>query len=55
MTQHLHTGPIQVLVAGLSAILVIQLIRMTAAMALDSDSEFVRRSGKVMGALVHFD
>ena len=52
MQEHVHTGPVAFVFAGLAAIIMIQLLRLAAA-------ELVKRNatepaGKVLGSLVHF-
>lgn len=51
MRDHVHTGPISVLFAGLSAILIINLARYGSAWLIDHGYE---RVGRATGALVHF-
>lgn len=52
MEKHVHSGVTFVLLAGLSAILVENLIRLAAAHAVESDVAWLRSFGKAAGALV---
>lgn len=52
MQEHIHTGFASVVFAGISAILVIQTIRLTSAWLVASGKG--ESAGKVLGALVHF-
>lgn len=53
MQEHVHTGPVAFVFAGISAILMIQLIKLVSA-------EMVKRSqlepaGKVLGSIIQTD
>lgn len=52
MEKHVHSGVTFVLLAGLSAILIENLVRLAAAQAVDSDLPWLRTLGKAAGALV---
>lgn len=51
MTEHVHTGVISFLFAGISAVIFIQLARLIAAKMVDAGYE---TAGSSLGALVHF-
>lgn len=51
MQEHVHTGVISFLFAGISAVIFIQLTRMVAAKLVDTGHE---GAGSSLGALVHF-
>jgi hypothetical protein len=51
MQEHVHTGVISFLFAGISAVIFIQLTRMIAAKMVDAGYE---GAGSTLGALVHF-
>lgn len=52
MQEHIHTGFVAFLFAGLSAIVLIQLIRIGSAYMVQNDR--LEPAGKVLGSLVHF-
>jgi len=54
MQQHVHTGVMAVLFAGISAVVVINVTRIVAAKAATSDRPGVQTVGKAVGALVTF-
>ena len=54
MANHVHTGPISILFAGLSAILVINLVRLGSAKLATMDNSTLAALGRTTGALVHF-
>jgi hypothetical protein len=54
MQQHVHTGVMAVLFAGVSAVVVINVTRIVAAKAASSDRPGLQTVGKAVGALVTF-
>lgn len=52
MTGHVHTGFVEFVFAGFSAILMIHLLRFTAAKMVDSPS--LASAGKALGGIVSF-
>ena len=52
MQEHIHTGFASVVFAGVSAIIVIQTLRLSAAWMISSGK--LPGAGKVIGGLVHF-
>ena len=49
--EHVHTGVVAFLFAGISAVIFIQLVRLVAAKAVDAGHD---RAGATIGALVNF-
>lgn len=49
--EHVHTGPVAFVFAGLAAIIVIQLVRLMSAKLVDAGHD---RAGATIGALVNF-
>lgn len=52
MSEHVHTGPTAIVVAGLSALLIFNLLRLGAAWLVAHDHS---GSGEAIGALVSFN
>lgn len=52
MQEHIHTGFGSVVFAGVSAILVIQILRLSSAWLVQTNNG--QTAGRVIGALVHF-
>lgn len=55
MQEHLHTGPVNILVYGLSAWVVFNLIRFTAAAMVTSDNPMLDKVGRILGASISFN
>jgi len=53
MQEHVHTGVISFLFAGISAVVFIQLARLVAAKMVEQGGTF-ESAGRTVGALVHF-
>jgi hypothetical protein len=53
MDKHWHSGAEHILLYGLSALIVFNLIKIIAAKAVSSSNNFVQTAGKVGGSLVH--
>lgn len=51
MQEHVHTGVVSFLFAGISAVIFIQMLRLVAAKLVESGHE---GAGSSLGALVHF-
>ena len=54
MTDHLHTGPVQLGITALAVILLMNLWRIVAAWAARQDAPLLQRGGTAAGALIHF-
>lgn len=51
MQEHVHTGIVSFLFAGISAVLFIQMVRLFSAKLIDTGHE---GAGSTLGSLVHF-
>jgi hypothetical protein len=52
-SEHVHTGVISFLFAGISAVIFIQLVRLASAKLVDQGGA-MESAGRTIGALVHF-